>query len=202
MEKTHPKKERTFVILKPDAIQRSLVGEIISRFERTGLKIVAMKMVILDKKKIWDHYAKDDAWFLKKGTNIASELAAAGLPVEKEPIEYGKDIIRALEKFMTCGPVVVLAIEGNQAVAVVKKLVGGTEPTTSDVGTIRGDLTLDSYSISAVDDRAVRNLIHCSDQVDEAIRELALWLTPEDILEYRLVSEQILYDVNLDGILE
>ncbi len=202
MQPQHPKKERTFVILKPDAVQRSLVGELISRFERVGLKIVSLKMTILDNKKIWDHYAKDDAWFLKKGTNIVNDRTAAGLPIEKEPLEYGKDIIRTLESFMTCGPVVVLAIEGNQAVAVVKKLVGGTEPTTSDVGTIRGDYTLDSYSISAVDDRAVRNLIHCSDQVDEAARELALWLSPEEILEYRLVSEQILYDVNLDGILE
>lgn len=198
----HPKKERTFVILKPDAIQRSLVGEIIRRFERTGLKIVSMKFTLADEKKFWDHYNKDDAWFLKKGTNIVGERQNAGLPVEKEAIEYGKDIIRALVKFMTSGPVVMMVIEGNQAVGVVKKLVGGTEPSTSDVGTIRGDLTTDSYAISAVDDRAVRNLVHCSDEVKEAEREIALWLKDEDLTNYRLVTEAILYDVNLDGILE
>lgn len=199
---SHPRHELTFAILKPDAVQRGLLGEIISRFERAGLKIVAMKLTMLDEKKLWDHYNKDEAWFQKKGTNIVAERKASGMPIERDALEYGKDIIRALVKFMTSGPVVVLAIEGNQAVSVVKKLVGGTEPSSSDVGTIRGDFTLDSYAISAVDDRAVRNLVHCSDAVEEAERELKLWFTKEDILKYRLVSEAILYDVNLDGILE
>lgn len=198
----HPKKERSFVIIKPDGVQRSLIGEIISRFERTGLKIVGMKFGILDSKKIWDHYAKDDAWFTKKGTNIVANRTEAGLPIEKEAIEYGKDIIRQLEAFMTSGPVVSMVIEGNQAVAIVKKIVGGTEPATSDVGTIRGDLTIDSYAISAVDDRAVRNLIHCSDQVEEANREIELWFAPEELVSYRHINEGMLYDVNLDGIME
>ena len=198
----HPKKERSFVIVKPDGVQRGLVGEITRRFENTGLKLVYMNLELLDEKKLWEHYGKDDAWFTRKGQGIADDRAKAGMPVEKEPIEYGKDIIRALVKFMTCGPVVVMVYEGNQAVAVVKKLVGGTEPATSDVGTIRGDLTLDSYAISAIDDRAVRNLIHCSDAPEEAEREIKLWLSEKNLISYRLVSEQILYDVNLDGILE
>lgn len=198
----HPKKERTFVILKPDAVQRARVGEIVLRFERAGLKIVAMKFGMLDEKKLWEHYNKDDAWFEKKGGNIVKERGERGLPVTKSAKEYGRDIIGALVKFMISGPVVLMALEGNEAVGVVKKLVGGTEPTTSDVGTIRGDLTLDSYAIAAVDDRAVRNLIHCSDAVDEAKRELALWFGEKELLDYRLVSEAILYDVNLDGILE
>ena len=198
----HPKKERTFVIVKPDGVQRGLVGEILKRFERTGLKIVGLKFGMLDKDKIWKHYDKDDAWFLKKGTNIVNDRNASGLTVDKEPIEYGKDIIRALEKFMTSCPVVSIVLEGNEAVAVVKKIVGETEPKTSDVGTIRGDFTLDSYNISAVDDRAVRNLIHCSDEVENAKKEIDLWFTENEIVNYRLVSEAILYDVNLDGILE
>lgn len=198
----HPKKERTFVIIKPDGIQRGLVGEIIKRFERTGLKIVGLKFGMLDKEKIWKHYDKDDAWFLKKGTNIANDRKASNMPVDKEPIEYGKDIIRALEKFMTCCPVVSIVLEGNEAVAVVKKIVGETEPKTSDVGTIRGDLTLDSYNISAVDDRAVRNLIHCSDEVENAKKEISLWFNENELIDYKLVSEVILYDVNLDGIME
>lgn len=198
----HPKTERTFVIVKPDGIQRNLVGEIISRFERTGLKLVAMKLAVPDSDRVWKHYNKDDAWFIKKGTNIAKDRAAAGLSAEKEPIEYGKDIIRALDKYMTCGPVVMMVWEGNQAVAVVKKLVGTTEPATSDVGTIRGDYTIDSYAICAVDDRAVRNLVHCTDQPEEADHEINLWFTPEEVVSYRHVGEAMLYDVNLDGILE
>ncbi|HYC34567.1 MAG TPA: nucleoside-diphosphate kinase [Candidatus Paceibacterota bacterium] len=198
----HPKKERSFVIIKPDGVQRSLIGEIIKRFERTGLKIVGMKLAILDKEKIWKHYDKDDAWFLKKGNNIVANRTAAGMVVDREPVEYGKDIIRQLESFMTSGPVVMMAIEGNQAVTVVKKIVGETEPSTSDVGTIRGDFTIDSYEISAVDDRSVRNLIHCSDEVETAKREIALWFDESELINYRLVSEAILYDVNLDGIME
>src|ERR1700744_2714276 len=142
----HPKTERSFVILKPDAVQRSLVGEIIKRFERAGLKLVGLKLTVADSDRIWKHYDKDDEWFIKKGTNIAKDRAAAGLSAEKEPIEYGKDIIRALEKYMTASPVVMMAWEGNSAVAVVTKLVGQTEPATSDVGTIRGDFTLDTYA--------------------------------------------------------
>lgn len=195
-------KERTFVIIKPDGIQRSLVGDIIQRFERAGLKISAMKFGMADEQKLWVHYNKDDAWYLKKGTGIVENRKAAGMEVTKEPIEYGKDIIRALVKYITSGPVVILCLQGNQAVAVVKKLTGGTEPATSDVGTIRGDYTLDSYQMANVDERAVRNLIHCSDNTDDAVREVALWFAETDLLNYRLVQEQILYDVNLDGILE
>lgn len=201
MSNPHPKKERSFVIVKPDGVQRGLIGEILKRFERAGLKLVCLKLTMLDEKKLWEHYGKDDAWFIKKGTKMAEDKKAAGLPSDKEPIEYGKDIIRVLVKFMTAGPVVVMVWEGNQAVAVVKKLVGGTEPATSDVGTIRGDLTLDSYAISAVDDRAVRNLVHCSDAPDEAEREIKLWLEEKDILDYKLFAEQILYDIDLNHIL-
>ena len=198
----HFKNEKTFIIIKPYGVQRSLMGEIIGRFERTGLKMVAMKFGMLDEKKVWEHYNKDDAWFLRKGTGVVADRKANGLSVDKEPIEYGKDIIGALVKFMTCGPVLSFVLQGNQAVAVVKKLVGETEPTTSDVGTIRGDLTIDSYAIAAVDDRAVRNLIHCSDNAGDAEREIALWFTEQELMNYRLIPEAILYDVNLDGILE
>lgn len=198
----HPKKERSFVIIKPDGVQRSLIGEIVGRFERTGLKLVGLKLAVPDSERIWKHYDKNDEWFLKKGTNIAKERAAGGLPVDKEPIEYGKDIIRALDRYMTSGPVVMMVWEGNQAVAVVTKITGSTEPATSDVGTIRGDLTMDSYGIAAIDDRAVRNLIHCSDTPENAEKEIALWFSPQELTNYRLVQEEILYDVNLDGILE
>jgi nucleoside-diphosphate kinase len=199
---THPKSERTFVIVKPDGVQRALVGEIVKRFERTGLKIVGLRIGMCEEEKVWKHYNKDDAWFMKKGTKIVEDRTAAGMSIDKEPLEYGKDIIRALVKFMTAGPVVFIALEGNQAVAVVRKLVGGTEPSTSDVGTIRGDLTIDSYAITAVDDRAVRNLVHCSEIPEEAVQEIALWFKPEELLDYKVATDRILYDVNLDGILD
>jgi nucleoside-diphosphate kinase len=198
----HPKEERSFVMIKPDGIQRGLIGEIIKRIERTGLKLVGLKLVLADEKVLWVHYNKDEAWFVSKGAKIVENKKAAGLPVTKEAIEYGKDIIRGLIRFMTAGPVIQMVWEGNQSVAIIKKIVGGTEPLTSDVGTIRGDLTVDSYAITAVDDRAVRNLIHCSDNTEDARREIGLWFKEDEMIEYRLVTEQILYDVNLDGILE
>lgn len=196
------KKERTFVIIKPDGIQRTLIGEIIKRLERTGLKLMAMKMIMATEGQCWAHYNKDDAWFEAKGQNTIKNREAMGLAIEKEAIEYGKDIMRANVAFMTCGPIVPMVFEGNKAVGVIKKIVGSTEPLTSDVGTIRGDMTMDSYDLANLDGRSVRNLIHCSDQTDEAEREMAVWFKPEELLNYRLVAEQILYDVNLDGILE
>lgn len=198
----NPKQERTLVILKPDAVQRGLIGEVIKRIEKTGLKLIAIKMVNATEEQLWAHYNKDDEWFSKKGTRTIEERTSLGLPVEKEAIEYGKDIVRALVKFMSCGPVVPMVWEGNQAVGIVKKIVGSTEPLTSDGGTIRGDYTLDSYELSSLDGRAVRNLIHCSDPVSDAVREIPLWFSENEILKYRLVTEQILYDVNLDGIKE
>ena len=190
------------MIIKPDGVQRGLIGEIISRIERTGLKIVSMKMIMADEDTLWKHYNKDEVWFQDKGEIVVKNRTEQGLPVEKEALEYGKDILRANIEFMTAGPVLAMVIQGNQAVGVVKKLVGGTEPLTSDVGTIRGDLTIDTYELANASGRAVRNLIHCSDEVSEAERELALWFTEDEVIKYRLANERILYDVNLDGILE
>lgn len=201
----HPKKERTFVILKPDTVQRALVGEAIQRFERIGLKIVAMKMIKATSEQCWSHYQKSDEWYTKKGTKTVENLKALGRPVEKEAIEYGKDIVRALEKYMTASPVVAMVLEGNEAMGVVKRLVGGTEPTTADSGTIRGDFAIDSYNICDVDGRAVRNLIHCTDPADgkeEYEREVKVWFNEDELINYKLVSEAMLYDVNLDGLSE
>jgi nucleoside-diphosphate kinase len=197
-----PHQERTFVMLKPDAVQRSLIGELIKRFERTGLKCSAMKMFMADEERIFAHYNKDDAWFLAKGNRTVADLKEQGLEVTKEPIEYGKDIIKANANFMMQAPLIAMVWEGNQAATVIKKIVGSTEPATSDVGTIRGDLTVDSYSHSSYEDRAVRNLIHCTDPEDgpeEADREINLWFKESEIMSYTTAQEAIMYDVNLDG---
>ncbi len=197
--KKYPHQERTFVILKPDTVQRSLIGEVIKRFEKTGLKCTAMKMFVPDEERLIQHYNKSDEWFLKKGTNVVNDLMAQGLPIDKEPMEYGKDIIRTIVKYMTAAPVIAMVWEGNQAVNVVTKIVGTTEPATSDVGTLRGDYTIDSYGHASFENRAVRNLVHCSDAVSEAEREIAIWFKEEDVMTYNTAQERIMYDVNLDG---
>jgi len=202
---THPIKERTFVIVKPDGVQRSLVGDIIKRIEGTGLKIIALKMFLPTEDQVLAHYNKNEAWCIAKGENTIKNIKESGGTPEKSALEYGKDILDGNVAFMTCSPVVAMILEGNKAIGIVKKLVGGTEPLTSDVGTIRGDLTLDSYDLANVDGRAVRNLIHCTDPEDgqeEAEREIKVWFSENEIMNYKSINEKMLYDVNLDGILE
>ena len=193
--------ERTFVLLKPDTIQRSLIGEITNRLERTGLKLVAAKMLRGTEEQLLKHYGKDDAWYLAKGTKRVNLLKEAGKKVDESraPIEFGKDIIRGVVRYMRVSPLVAMVWEGNQAVAVVKKIVGTTDPTTSDVGTIRGDYQIDSYGLSDAEERGIRNLVHCSDQPSEAEREIGIWFTPAELQDYRHINEAILEDINLDG---
>ena len=199
----HPKKERTLVIIKPDGIQRSLMGEIIRRFEMVGYKLCGAKLIVPSEDQCWKHYNKDDAWFLRKGNGIIETRKSKGMSVDKEPIEYGKDIIKGCVKYLTCGPVLCMVWEGNEVVSIIKKLVGSTEPANSDVGTIRGDYALDSNNLSELDARgSVRNLVHCTDDVSEYEREMSIWFSPEEIISYRHIQEAMLYDVNLDGILE
>jgi len=124
------------------------------------------------------------------------------VPPSMDPLEVGNRVLSVLKKYMTSGPVVAMAWQGAHAVGIVRKIVGGTEPLSSDVGTIRGDFVLDSYQISDKDGRAIRNLIHASGSVEEAMNEINLWFKPEEIMNYKLIQEAILYDVNMDGILE
>lgn len=195
-----PHQERSLIILKPDAVQRSLVGEIISRFERKGLKFVAFKFVTPDEKQLFAHYNKDDAWFEKKGANMIQNLKDQGKEADKEAIEYGKDIIRAVIKEMQQSPVLAIVVEGHGAIDQVTKLVGTTEPATADIGTIRGDFTIDTYAHSTYEDRSIRNLIHCSDVPAEAEREIALWFNEDELMEYTTAQERIMYNAHFDEI--
>jgi len=200
---TQSHKEQTFVMIKPDGVQRNLVGEIIRRFEVSGLKLVALKMVVPDKDRLSRHYSKSDEWYTSKGTKVVEKLVSMGQEPTKPAIEYGKRIVEALLDYMSAGPAILMIWEGNRAMSVVKKLVGSTEPLTSDIGTIRGDYTLDTYDKANEDDRAVRNLMHCTDPADgaqEASREIAIWFTPEEVVNYRHIQEAILYDPTISGI--
>jgi nucleoside-diphosphate kinase len=199
----HPKQERTLVVVKPDGVQRSLIGEIIGRFEKVGLKLVAMKMILPTEEFVEKHYTLDPEWRRITGEKTIASYAKKG---EKcwtdDPMEVTKVLLEKLKKYITSGPVVAMVWQGAHATELVRKIVGGTEPRTSDVGTIRGDYVLDSYIMSDNDGRAVRNLIHASGTAKESEAEINHWFKPEEVLDYKLVQEQILYDVNLDGILE
>ncbi len=196
-------KENTFVVIKPDGIQRTLIGEIFQRFERSGLKLLALKFLIPTAEMIEKHYTIDPDWIRKVGQKSIDGYLAKGLKVpSNDPLELGQKVLKRMVKYMTSGPVIIMIWQGSHAVGIVRKIVGGTEPLTSDVGTIRGDLVLDSYQIAEISDRAVRNLIHASGSVEEANKEINIWFQSEEKLNYKLIQDAILYDVNLDGILE
>ena len=195
--------EKTLVIIKPDGVQRSLIGEVIGRYERCGLKLVGLKMLICEEEMVQKHYTVDPEWIKKVGEKAIDSYQKKGLtPPNTDPIAVGNGVLERLKKYITSGPVVAMVWQGAGAVGLVRKLTGGTEPLSSDVGSIRGDYTLDSYQLADTDDRAIRNIIHASGSVAEAEGEIKLWFKDEELLQYRLIAEQIIYDVNLDGILE
>jgi nucleoside-diphosphate kinase len=200
--KNHPKHERSLVIIKPDGIQRGLISEIIKRYERIGLKLVGVKMMVPSAELITKHYTLDPEWRMKTGLKTIKGYTDKGLtPPITDPLEVTEILLKKLVEYMTKGPVIALVWQGAHAVEIVRKLTGGTEPLTSDVGTIRGDFVLDSYRMSDADGRSIRNLIHASGSVKEAEDEISHWFKKDEIFEYNLVAEQMLYDVNLDGIL-
>ncbi len=191
------------VLIKPDGVQRSLIGEILYRYERSGLKLVAMKMVLPTAELVEKHYLVDPEWRVKTGQKTIESYRKKGKkPPSEDPLKVTEIVLNNLKQYMVKGPVIAMVWQGVHAVGIVRKITGGTEPLTSDVGTIRGDLTIDSYELSDIDGRAVRNLIHASGSTEDAEKEIVLWFEPKDIIKYNLVGEVILYDINLDGILE
>ena len=197
------KKEKTLVFIKPDGIQRSLIGEIIRRYERSGLKLIGLKMFVPTEDLVEKHYTLDPTWRMRNGEKSIAAYKKKGLtPPTEDPMEVSGKVLNNLKRYLTSGPIIAMVWQGLHAVEIIRKITGGTEPLTSDVGTIRGDLTIDSYEISDIDGRAVRNLIHASGSPEETEREIELWFRPEELINYRMVGEAILYDVNLDGILE
>ncbi|HZS43333.1 MAG TPA: nucleoside-diphosphate kinase [Candidatus Paceibacterota bacterium] len=199
----HHKEERTLVIIKPDGVQRTLIGEIIKRYEQAGLKLIGMKMMVPTVDHVEKHYTLDLNWRKITGEKTIKGYQDKGLtPPSMDPFEITGRILDGLKKYLTSGPVIAMVWQGAHAVKIVRKITGGTEPLTSDVGSIRGDFVLDSYQMSDTDGRAVRNLVHASGSVEEADMEIKHWFKDEELTKYRLVQDEILYDVNLDGILE
>ena len=187
--------EKTLVLLKPDAVQRGLVGEIIARFEKVGLKMVAMKMVHPSHEDVDKHYALTEEWMLAVYTKAKAKYEANGQPFDyPDHIAYGSEIKRGLVDFLKSAPIVALVLEGEMAVSLVRKIVGATEPASSAPGTIRGDLSHDTYALSNAQNRPLRNLIHASGNVEEANNEMKIWFTDEELYKYEHVNDRVQYD--------
>jgi nucleoside-diphosphate kinase len=186
--------ERSLVIVKPDGVQRGLVGEIITRFEKKGLKITALKMTLPTREMAIKHYDQPESAMITLGERTKAAYAEKGIEDKRDPIAIAKDIQKKLVTYLTTGPVVVMVIEGAHAIAHVRKIRGHTNPLAADVGTITADYTIDSYFISDADARAIRNLVHASGTVEEAENEIKIWFSSKEISDYDLAIEKILYE--------
>ncbi len=201
--KNHLKLERTLVLLKPDALQRSLIGEITKRYERLGLKLIGLKLVKPSIELVEKHYKLDPEWVALTGKKFLEHAKEKGKKTfTDDPVKMGEKILHRLSKYMTSGPIIAMVWQGLHVIPIVRKITGSTEPLNSDVGTIRGDFVLDSYEFSDAEDRSIRNLVHASSSATDAEKEIALWFKESELINYKLVQEKILYDVNMDGIFD
>lgn len=187
--------EQTLVLIKPDGVQRGLIGTIITRFEQVGLKLVAMKMVHPEQEDVDKHYALTEEWMQAVYSKAKAKYEAEGKEFPfADHKAYGGEIKRGLVDFLRSAPVVALVLEGEMAVSLVRKIVGATEPASSPSGTIRGDFSHDTYALSNAQGRPLRNLIHASGNVQEAQNEIAIWFTDIELHKYEHVNDRVQYD--------
>jgi nucleoside-diphosphate kinase len=191
--------QRTFVIIKPDGVMRGLVGEMILRIEKAGLKVIAMKMLTPTKEQIVAHYPmSDQAWVDRlgdKGLSTFKELeldAVEHLGTDDRSV-VGRSVANSLIGYMTSGPVVAIVIEGLQSIDMVRKLAGHTLPAKADVGTIRGDFSVDTPAVANVQGRALHNLIHASETPEEAANEIKLWFDESELHPYKRVADDVMF---------
>lgn len=192
------KEETTLVIVKPDGVKRGLVGEIIRRIEQRGLKIVALKMFQATKHELEKHYSSADDNLRAMGEKTLATYTKYGFDPVKEigtadAIKIGKMVHGWIVDFMASGPTVKMAVQGIHAVEMVRKLVGNTIPANAEMGTIRGDYSVDSAVLANAGKRGIRNLVHASGNVAEAEHELKLWFAPEEIHAYPRAEEEIMF---------
>lgn len=186
-------KEKTLVLIKPDGVQRGLVGEILRRFELTGLKIIGLKMAYATKELAGKHYADDEQWLKSVGEKALKAAVERGEKVKETPLEIGKRIRYQLLDYISMSPVVAIVIEGHNSVATVRKIVGPTSPEHAAPGTIRGDFAHETYVMADQKARPIQNLIHASGSASEAEREIKVWFTPKELHAYTRVDEALIY---------
>ena len=175
------------IVFKPDSVERGLVGEILARFERAGLRIVGSKTLTVTKDFVAHHYPDKVDFLRSMGTKTLENYAEVGLDPIKElgtddPVEIGRRIRQWNMDFLSRGPVIAFVLEGNHAVANVRRLVGKTIPSTAESGTIRGDYSVDSSILANREKRAVQNLVHASGTVEEAKEEIKLWFKSDELI--------------------
>jgi len=194
----HPKEERTVLLVKPDGVKRGLIGDVIGRLEQRGLKIIGMKMIMATREHAKAHYPGTDKWLTLMGEKTLDNYAQYGKdPIEEagtnDPLEIGKMIYGWNVDFLTSGPMVAVLISGIHAVDMVRKIVGNTLPSKADMGTIRGDYSVDSPTLANLGKRALRNVVHASGNPGEAEHEIEHWFSPEEIHDYKRAEEDVMF---------
>ncbi|TSC86746.1 MAG: nucleoside-diphosphate kinase [Microgenomates group bacterium Gr01-1014_16] len=187
--------QRTVVLIKPDGVRRGHVGEILARFEKVGLKVVAMKMVWVDPDLVGKHYKDDNDYLKTVGDKTLENYKKYGSePGEdlgtNDPVEIGKMVRRWNIDALTNGPLVAILLEGIEAVGVVRKLIGPTNIAVAVPGTIRGDFSSDSLMYANVQKRPIRTIVHASGNVEEAEFEIKLWFREGEIFDYKRFGEE------------
>ncbi len=172
--------QRTLVLIKPDAMDRNLAGEIIARIERVGLKILDCKIIQASEEIASKHYPDTDEWLIKVGTNTLDDCKKYSFDVVKmmgtdDARKIGKMILKFNKDFLMSRPIIALIFEGPHAIEIVKKIAGHTIPVLSPAGTIRGDYSSESAITANSQKAPIRNLVHASGSVEEAQREIKLW---------------------------
>jgi nucleoside-diphosphate kinase len=186
--------ERTLVLVKPDGVYRALIGKVTAAFEDAGLKVVGIKMLKPERSVIDKHYVADEAYLKSIGAKTISSYKKRGVDIKESELEIGKRIRGYLFDYVAGKPVVAMVIEGNEAVANVKKIAGATSPTDADRSSIRGRYASDSYDLADSKKRAIKNMLHVSGDKADAAREVKLWFKESELVEYKRVDESLLYD--------
>ena len=187
---TKLKEEQTFVLIKPDGVQKGLIGEIIKRFEQRDLKIVALEMFQPTREQIDSHYPKDEAWIVRLGEKSMSTYNKYGIDPKPllgtdEPAKIGPMVRAWVIDYMLQAPLVRIIVQGLHAVDMVRKIAGQTLPFQADMGTIRGDFSNDSPALANSEKRAVMNIIHASETPEEAKHEIKHWFDGTEIHKYK-----------------
>jgi len=191
----HPKKEQTLILIKPDGLKRGLAGEVLKRFESRGLKIVGMKMVKASAEHVKKHYLSTKEQLEGMGNKTLDTLKQNGLdPIKTMGTEIGKMINNWNFEFISSSPVVAIVLEGLHAVDMARKIAGTTLPFRADIGTIRGDFSIDSPVLGNLNKRPVRNVVHASGSIEEAKREIKHWFLSREIFDYQRAEEAVMFD--------
>ncbi len=181
--------ERALVVIKPDGVEKELIGRVIARFEDEGLKVIGVKMVKATSALVGRHYAVDEGWLMAVGRSAKIADAKRGRVTDESEREIGMRIRSYLMKELARLPVVAIALEGRNANKIARKAAGATEPKSAEKGTIRAMYSTDSYKKADSEKRSIRNIVHVSDSERSASREIKVWFRDNELYSYRTVGK-------------